>query len=375
MHFELSEEQQLLERSLSQFLKSRYSFEQRQAIVLSGSGHSADVWQAFSQELGILGVGLPEDAGGFGDDPISVMVIMRTLGQMLVTEPWLHVVVQAGTLLARCTGESSSALLTQLISGESLPVLAAFEARSRYDITRIETTAERRGEGWVLNGSKSVVRAAPWASHLLVVARESESRSLAVFCVPAGQNGVRRFDYPTVDEARASDLVFENCTLPDSACLIQGDAAKVLLDEAIDRSIAAQCAEAVGVLSQLLEDTVEYTSQRKQFGQPLAKFQALQHRMVDMYIQLEMARSAMYLATLKLGESASDRAKAVSAAKVTVAEACRFIGQNAVQLHGGMGMTDELALSHYFKRATAIELELGSRDYHLQRHAHLSAVA
>jgi alkylation response protein AidB-like acyl-CoA dehydrogenase len=250
------------------------------------------------------------------------------------------------------------------------------EPLSRYNFASVRTQAVRQGDGWLLSGAKAVAMGAPWASHLLVTARTSgtgaEREGVSLFLVDRHRRGVTVSAYPTVDGRRAGDVTFDAVELSADALIGVEGRALDLLDQVGDEAIAALCAEALGVMARLLEDTVAYTRQRRQFGQPIAGFQVLQHRMVDMYMQVEMARSATYLATMKLGAPAVERALAASTAKVTVANACRFVGQNAVQLHGGMGMTDELAVSHYFKRATMIESEFGTVDFHLARHATLS---
>jgi alkylation response protein AidB-like acyl-CoA dehydrogenase len=247
----------------------------------------------------------------------------------------------------------------------------------RYDLADIATSAVKDADGWRLEGSKAVVMAAPWADRLIVAARTAgvpgDGPGLSLFIVDPAAAGVTLHSYPTIDGRRAADIDLVGVRAPAEALIGPEGGALPLLEAMRDRAIAAQAAEAAGLLGKLLDDTVDYTKQRSQFGQPLASFQVLQHRMVDMYMQVEMVRSAAILATLKLDGDPVERAKAASAAKVTLANACRFVGQNAVQLHGGMGMTDELAIGHYFKRATLLESEHGSADWHLARHAALVA--
>ena len=244
----------------------------------------------------------------------------------------------------------------------------------RSDLT---ATARKDGAGWVLNGQKAVVIGAPWADHLIVTARtggsQREAAGVSVLLVPKSTPGVTARDYPTVDGSRASEVLFENVSLPADALIGAEGAGLALVETVVDEATVAVCGEALGVLRRLHEGTLDYTKQRKQFGQPIGQFQVLQHRMVDMFIELEQSISMTYMATIKLTESdPAARAKAVSAAKVQIGRACRFVGQNAIQLHGGMGMTDELAIGHYFKRATMIESAFGSTDHFLARYEFLS---
>lgn len=375
MDFTFTEEQQLLRNSLSSFLADRYSFEHRKTTSNSATGWDRSVWQAFADELGILAMPFPCSAGGMGCDSVNTLVVMEELGRALVLEPYLESVVLCGELLKGLGGPCTDTLLGQVGAGEQVLALAWAETDSRYNASRISTRARRVGQEWRLDGAKSVVMAAPWADTLLVTARTSgdagDKRGISVFRVEADRPGVEPGVFPTVDGRRAADVRLREVVLPHDALLGDEGGAWEHIEYALDAAVAALCAEALGVMHRLHADTLAYTRQREQFGQPISRFQVLQHRMVDMYIEYEMATSATYLATLKLMDGPSERARAVSSAKVTVGEACRFIGQNAVQLHGGMGMTDELAVSHYFRRATVIEGELGSVDYHLGRYAQL----
>lgn len=380
MDFSFSEEQQILRSSLRAFLQDRYAFETRRAATLSASGWRPELWRALGQELGVLGLAFPERVGGLDADAVSTLVVMEELGRALVVEPYLDSVVVCGGLLRRAGGEVADAALTGIGSGEQALALAWSEPQSRYNFAAVNTRAQRSGSGWVLNGAKAVVIAAPWATQLLVTARtpgnvsgDANNRDgISLFLVDKSTAGITLSEYPTVDGRRAGDVVFNDVLLSADALIGEEGRALPLIEQVADEAIAALCAEALGVMSRLLEDTIDYTRQRRQFGQPIAQFQVLQHRMVDMYMQLEMARSATYLATMKLTADPLERALAASTAKVTVANACKFTGQNAVQLHGGMGMTDELAVSHYFRRATVIESEFGSADFHLARHVTLS---
>ncbi|MGE2720347.1 acyl-CoA dehydrogenase family protein [Mycolicibacterium celeriflavum] len=372
MDFNLTKEQELLRDGLNKFLSSRYDLETSRAAAKTGAGWQPDIWSGFANELGILGAAMPEKIGGIGGGPVEVMVIAEALGQALVVEPYVDTVVVSGGLLQRAGGEAASALLERIVEGTAIVAVAASEEASGHNWVEVTTTAERDGDGWVLRGSKIVVASAPLATHLLVTARTENGISL--FCVDLGAAGdaVAAHHYRTVDDRRASDLALDGLRLPSDALLGEEGEAWPSLAQARDEGAAAVCAEAVGCMRKVLADTVEYAKQRHQFGQPIGSFQALQHRMVDMYMELEQAVSAAYLAVLNLEAEPDVRARAVSAAKATVGRAARFIGQQSVQLHGGMGMTEELAIGHYFKRLTALQYEFGTTDFHITRYAELT---
>lgn len=374
MDFRLSDEQEMLRTGLTKFLGTRYGLERSRAAAKTGTGWQPDVWRAFADELGILGAALPEDAGGIGGGPVEVMVIAEALGHALVIEPFVDTAVVAAGLLLRAGGERAAEVLRRIADGRAIVALAAAEAESGDRWLDAATTARREGAGWVLNGSKIMVLSAPFATHLLVTAR-SES-GLSLFLLDTGDvvdgPGLEMHGYRTVDDRRAADLVLTGLRLPADALLGREGDAWPSLDQARDEGAAAVCAEAVGGMRRIFADTVEYCKQRRQFGQPIGSFQALQHRMVDMHMELEQAIAAVYLAVLNLESDAATRARAVSAAKATIGRAARFIGQNAVQLHGGMGMTEELAIGHYFKRLTALQYEFGSTDHHVTRYAELT---
>ncbi|MFC0588242.1 acyl-CoA dehydrogenase family protein [Novosphingobium aquiterrae] len=378
MNFTLTDEQNLLRASLGQFLQHRYGFAERTAASRGETGYRAEIWSALANELGVLGMTIPEANGGLGGGAVEQMILMEEAGRALLLEPVSETLFQAGWLLEQAGGALAEQLLPQIAGGALKLAVALGEPDMRYDLADISTRAVRAGTGWRLDGVKAMVMAAPWADRLIVPARTSgqagDADGLSLFVVDPAAAGVKLHPYPTIDGRRAADIELAGVTLPVEAQVGPVGGALALLEEVRDRAIAAQAAEAAGLLDKLLADTVEYTKQRQQFGQPISSFQVLQHRMVDMYMQVEMVRSAAVLAALKLDGDPAERAKAASAAKVTVANACRFIGQNAVQLHGGMGMTDELPIGHYFKRATLIESEHGTADWHLARHAALSAV-
>jgi alkylation response protein AidB-like acyl-CoA dehydrogenase len=377
MDFTLSGEQELLREGLSKFLAARYDLESSRAAAKTGPGWQPDIWRGFADELGILGATLPESVGGSGGGSAEAMVIAEELGRALAIEPFIDTVIVAGGLLSRAGGEAAASVLEEIAAGSAIVALAATEPGSGEHWEAIASSAVRDGDHWVLNGTKTVVVSAPLATHLLIVARTGQSVDsqamslfLSAFDAAAPPAGLTVHGYRTIDDRRAADLIFNDVRLPADA-LLQTDAWPSLA-LARDEGAAAVCAEAVGAMRKVLADTVDYSKQRQQFGQPIGSFQVLQHRMVDMYMELEQAVSAAYLAVLNLDAEPDVRARAVSAAKATVGRAARFIGQNAVQLHGGMGMTEELAIGHYFKRLTALQYEFGSTDYHRARYAKLT---
>ena len=376
MDFSFTEEQTLLRDTVASYLADHYDFDKRRAAIATPAGWRPEVWKAFAEELGILGASFPEDLGGLGGGATEVMVVMEEFGKALVVEPYLGTVVIAGGFLNHAAPAGAAELIGQIIEGKATFAFAWAEPQGRYTLSDLKTTARKEGAGWVLNGHKAVVVGAPFASHLIVTARtggsQREAGGVSVFLVDKAAKGVVTRDYPTVDGGRASEIFFENVSLPAGALIGPEGGALPLVEQVVDEAIAATCAEACGVLRRLHEGTLAYTKERKQFGAPIASFQVLQHRMVDMFIQVEQAVSMTFMAHIKLGESAAERAKAVSAAKVQIGRACRFVGQNAIQLHGGMGMTDEMAIGHYFKRATLIESAFGSVDHHLRRYEALS---
>ncbi len=369
MDLSLSDEQQMLRDTLTRYLSQSFAFDPHRP-------RDADaLWRALGRDLGVLGATMPADAGGLGGGAVEAMVVADALGEALAPVPYIETAVIAAGLLKRVGGDRATALLPAIADGSTRAVLAANEADSRQALEAVTATARQSGNGWTLHGEKVVIAGAPGADWLLVTARTSGSprdvRGVSLFLVPATADGLSRHDYQLIDGLPASDLMLAGVQLPADALLGSEGGALPLLEQARDEGIAALCAEAAGLTRKLLGDTVAYTKERKQFGQPLASFQALQHRMVDMFIAVEQATSAAYLAALHVNDEAAGRARAIAAAKATVADAVRFVGQNAVQLHGGMGMTDELAVGHYFRRATAIEQQFGAADHHAKRYAAL----
>jgi len=372
MDFSFTEEQTMLRDTVASYLADHYDFDARRAAIGTATGWRPAVWKAFAADLGILGASFPEDLGGLGGDAIGTMVIMEEFGKALVVEPYLGTVVIGGGFLKHAAPPSAPDLIGKIIAGEAMMAFAYAEPQGRYNLCDLATTARRQGAGWVLNGQKAVVVGAPWATHLIVTARtggaQREAQGVSVFLIDKAAKGVVTRDYPTVDGGRASEVFLENVSVGADALISREGAGLPLVEQVVDEAVAAICAEACGVLRKLHEGTLEYTKQRRQFGAPIASFQVLQHRMVDMFIQVEEAVSMTYMAHIMLGEAPAKRARAVSAAKVQIGRACRFVGQNAIQLHGGMGMTEEMAIGHYFKRATLIENQFGSVDHHLRRY-------
>ncbi len=305
---------------------------------------------------------------------------MEEFGKALVVEPYVPTVVIAGGMLARSGSDAlKSEWLPKIAAGEAIMAFAFAEAQGRYNFADLKTTARKQGAGYVLNGNKAVVIGAAWADQLIVTARtaggQRDGKGVTVFLVDKKSKGLSTRDYPTVDGNRASEVSFENVEVPASRAIGTVDAGLPLVERAVDEAIAATAAEACGAMKVLVDATVEYSKTRKQFGVPIGKFQALQHRMVDMFVNYEQAVSITLMVTLKLGESERERAMAASAAKAEIGKAGAFIGQQAIQIHGGMGMTDELNVGHYFKRLAIIDTLYGSTDHHLRRYAGLSAAA
>jgi pimeloyl-CoA dehydrogenase small subunit len=373
--FSFTEEQSMLRDTVASYLADNYDFDKRRAALAKEPGWRPDVWKAFAEELGILGAPFSEELGGLGGGPIDNMIVMEELGKALVVEPYLPTVVIGGGFLKHSGYAGAADLIGGIIGGQNIFAFAYAEPQGRYNLADLTTTAKKDGAGWTLNGHKAVVIGGPYATHFIVTARtaggQRDAEGISVFLVERGAAGVSTRDYPTVDGFRASEVYFENVSLGADALIGPADHGLQLVEKVVDEAIAATCAEACGVLRKLHEGTLEYTKQRKQFGVPISSFQVLQHRMVDMFINVEQSISMTYMANIKLSDDA-ERAKAASAAKVQIGKACRFVGQNAIQLHGGMGMTDEMAIGHYFKRATMIESAFGSVDHHLARYEFLS---
>ena len=372
MDFNLTKEQEQLADTVQRFVKGQYSFEARKAIMKSQDGWSREIWSALA-ELGLLGLLVPEEQGGIGAGAIETMLTMTGFGRGLLLEPYLPSAILATVLIRELgSAEQKAGYLAKLAAGELIAVPAHGEPKARYDLAHVETTAVASAGDYVLNGEKAVVLHAPAADVLLVSARTSADAKgeagISLFLVRKDAAGVSLRPYMTLDGQRAAEVRLAKVKVPADALLGPEGGAFPALAAAFDVGIAALCAEAVGALQASLDATIEYTKTRKQFGQPIGKFQALQHRMADMLMHVEQARSMSYLAAVRCTDpNPAVRKKNLSAAKVLIGQASRFVGQQAIQLHGGMGMTDELMISHHFRRLTAIELTLGDTEHHLEQ--------
>jgi alkylation response protein AidB-like acyl-CoA dehydrogenase len=371
MDFTFNDEQQQFADALRRYLDKSYAFEARQAIVQSDAGVSAAHWKAFT-ELGLTALPVPEAQGGFNGNPVDMLVVMQELGRALVVEPyWATAVGIEALRLAGTAQAEDAALLERAAQGEIRLAVALHEPHARYDLFDVETAALPQDDHHVLSGTKSVVLHGAQADYWIVPARLNGE--IALFVVSREAAGVTVTDYRTIDGQRAATLVFKGTVARRLGGRHAGAAA---LEHIADYGTVLLCAEAVGALDALNHATLEYTRSRQQFGQPIARFQALQHRMVEMLIHAEQARSVTYLAAVRYASpDADERRHAVSAAKVRVGQAARFVGQQAVQLHGGMGVTNEVAAAHLFKRLTIIETTLGDVDHHLARFAALPGFA
>lgn len=372
MDFSLSEEQTLLQDSVERFVQNDYAFETRQKLIAQDPGYSVENWKQFA-ELGWLGMPFPEADGGFGGGAVETMIMMEALGRGLVVEPFVPTVVLAGGALKLAgSAAQKAAHLAGIMDGSVQGALAFTEPQSRYNLADVAVTARQQGDGWVIDGTKSVVLNGPSADLLVVSARtggeQRDRDGVSLFLVPGDSAGISRRDYPTVDGLRAAEITFDGVEVGADALLGEAGAGLPVLEQVIDEGILAIGAEAVGAMEVAYKVTVEYCKTREQFGQPIGQFQVLQHRMVDMFMQHEQAKSLLYMAAMRMDEGYGDAArKAVSALKVQVGKSGRFVGQQAVQLHGGMGMTDELSVGHYFKRLTTIDTLFGNSDVHLKR--------
>ncbi|MGA9320954.1 MAG: acyl-CoA dehydrogenase family protein [Xanthobacteraceae bacterium] len=370
MDIEFTEEQKILQDSVERMLRASYDFDRRRGIIASEGGWSEPRWQEFAN-LGLLAAPFSEEAGGLGGGPIATMIIMEAFGRHLVVEPYFETVVLAGALIEALAADAQRReLLDGIMSGRTLWALALLEAQSRHDLHAVSTTAERQGDSYVLHGAKAVVVAAPWADQLIVSARtyggSREREGVSLFVVDRHAPNLHLQGFKTLDARRAAEIKLEGVRVPIEKLLGQEGAATVALERCRERAIAAQCAEAIGAISELNKATLEYTKTRKQFGVPLGSFQALQHRMVDMFIAQEEATAITYAlnATLAQGD---DIAKLASVAKAKVGDAGRYVGEQAVQLHGGMGMTEEFKVGHYLKRLVAINIQYGDPAFHTMR--------
>jgi len=375
MDFTFNEEQSLIQDQVDQFVQKEYDWETRQALSNSDLGFGEDNWKKFA-DLGWLGICVSEDSGGFGGSSIESMLIMEAFGKGLVVEPFLETVIMSGGLIDdHGSDEQKSSVLEPAIAGEMHLALAYAEPQSRFNLSDVVTEAKSDGDNFILNGYKSVVMNGPSADKIIISARTSgaqlDENGISLFIVDANSDGLNKTNYKTVDGRRASDLTLENVSVSKNNLIGEQDKGFEILDSSIDKAILAISAEAVGAMEVLYKTTVEYTKTREQFGTAIGKFQVLQHRMVDMFMEYEQCKSLLYMATMKYEEGAEDAKKAISGLKYQVGKAGKFIGQQAVQLHGGMGVTDELNVGHYFKRLTTVGTIFGNTDYHLKKYTSL----
>lgn len=379
MDFQITPEESQLADSIARMVERSYSFEARREIIASAAGYSDSVWQTMA-EMGLLGLPFSENDGGFAVGAIGMMSVMEAFGKALLVEPYIATVALAGRLVARLGDDSQrERILAGVIEGKIKLAFAHTEADSRYSLGLVTTTATRDGKGWRLDGAKAVVTHAPMADWLVISARTSgkngDAQGISLFLVPADAPGLSCKSYRGVDGTRGGDLVMSGLAVGPEALLGEEGSALPAIEEAVDFATLLQCSEAVGAMASANADTLEYLKTRQQFGVPIGSFQALQHRMVEMTIHAEQARSITSLACARFDEAASgtlsatERMHFVSAAKVKIAQACRAVGQESIQLHGGMGMSDELKVSHTFKRLTMIAQVCGDFDHHLERFA------
>ncbi len=371
MNFDYNEEQQLLAESVRRFLAKEYDFEKRRKVVASAEGWSAEVWAQLA-EMGVTGIPFSTEYGGFGGSAVDLMGVMEAFGDALLVEPYLPTVGLAGQLVARGGTEAQKkAVLPRLVEGKLRLAFAHSEKGARYNPAHVQTKAIRTGSGWQLSGEKCVVLGAPIADSLVVSARTE--RGVSLFLLDRSAPGVAVSPFLTLDEMRAGEVRLAAAKAGPEALLGAEGEALALIEEATDFATALVCSEAVGAMKFACDTTLEYLKTRKQFGVPIGTFQALQHRMVDMVISYEQAKSMACLAGSKADSAADarDRARSISAAKIKIADACRHISQEAIQLHGGMGMSEELKVSHTFRRLTMIAQQFGDADHHLARFARL----
>ena len=364
MNFEFSDDEQQLSEAVQRWVERGYGFERRTKIAKAG-GFSAEAWGEIA-ELGLLGLGTSEDDGGMAMGPVAAMLALEALGRGLVLEPVAAVALVAASVVAQADADVRASWAPRIASGEARVVLAYQERAARYRLDRVDTKAVAAGGSWTVSGTKSIVTIGDQADAFIVSARVSgaadDASGVALFLVERGAAGVRTQGYALQDGSRAAEVFLADAP---ATLLVAAGPAFAVLEMAVDIGIAALAAEAVGAMDKLFELTVEYMNTRKQFGVPIGTFQALRHRLADMKMQLELARSMSYYATLKLGEEPSVRRRAVAQAKVQLGQSARYLGQQAIQLHGGIGMTDEYIGSHYFKRLTTLEMQFGDTMHHI----------
>jgi pimeloyl-CoA dehydrogenase small subunit len=380
MNFELSDEQTLLAETIKRFVATHYNFDTRAKIMASPGGFSTDVWAAIA-EMGLLGLPFAEVHGGFGGSTVDVMLVMEAIGEGLLVEPYLATVGLGGRFIARAGSKAQQErILPALIEGKHTLAFAHTEPGARYDLRQVGLKARRQGEGWVLDGDKAMVLHGGSADTLVVSARtaggDTDAAGITLFLVSRTAPSVTVKESRTIDNLRTADIRFSGVRVGPDALLGREGEGYPLIEEVVDYATALLCAEAVGAIRYANEATLEYLKTRRQFGVPIGSFQALQHRMVEMMISYEQARSMAYLACVKIDSAeAAERRHVISAAKIKIADACRHVSQESVQLHGGMGMTEELKVSHTFRRLTMLAQTFGDAEHHLERFAATDTVS
>jgi len=370
--FTYTEEQLALQDTLQRFIARDYDFERRRSLVRSPLGYSADAWQQYAA-LGLLALPFPEEFGGLGGNGVDIMAVMEPIGRGLLLEPYLNTVVMCGGLIRDAATDSiKRTMLPQIAAGRLQIAFSAHEAAGRYELAHVGCTAVSSGKGWRLTGRKAVVLDAPSADYFLVSARSSgkltDADGVSLFLVRRDAPGLTSYAYPTQSGGRAADLKLQDVAVDNDAVIGTPGRALAIIERAVDWGIAALCAEALGIVTALNQATLSYLKTRKQFGVAIGNFQALQHRMAEMFIAAEQTRSMAIIAAIHTGvEDLAARRRAIAGAKAYIGQAARFVGQQAVQLHGAMGVVDDLIVGHYFKRLTMIDLTLGDADFHLAR--------
>ena len=371
MNFELSEEQKMIQQSVERFVQENYDLSNRIKISSENPGFSKEYW-SYMAELGWLGLAFSEEDGGFGGNQIDTLVLMEQFGKGLVLEPFLaNVVLGGGSIKRGASQEIKDSIIPSLIDGSLQITLAYAEEQSRFDIEDVATAAREENSDFIINGKKSMVLNAESADKIVVVARTSGSQvdeeGISLFVVDADAEGIEKENFPTVDGLRASEIIFKDVKVESTSLIGEKDKGFSILQAVVNDAILALAAEAVGAMEVLYKDTVEYTQQREQFDHPLSDFQVLQHRMVDMFMEYEQCKSLLFRATMETVQDPSLSQRTVHALKHLIGKSGIFVGESAVQLHGGMGVTEELRIGHFFKRLLVIDSQFGNADFHLDK--------
>ena len=371
MNFELSEEQKMIQQSVERFVQENYDLSNRIKISSEDPGFSKEYWSSMA-ELGWLGLAFSEEDGGFGGNQIDTLVLMEQFGKGLVLEPFLaNVVLGGGSIKRGASQEIKDSIIPSLIDGSLQITLAYAEEQSRFDIEDVATAAREENSDFIINGKKSMVLNAESADKIVVVARTSGSQvdeeGISLFVVNADAEGIEKENFPTVDGLRASEIIFKDVKVESTSLIGEKDKGFSILQAVVNDAILALAAEAVGAMEVLYKDTVEYTQQREQFDHPLSDFQVLQHRMVDMFMEYEQCKSLLFRATMETVQDPSLSQRTVHALKHLIGKSGIFVGESAVQLHGGMGVTEELRIGHFFKRLLVIDSQFGNADFHLDK--------